>query len=84
VSEIAGRYEISEDIREFFDLPAQYQKLTAAAVQDAARRYLDTANYVRVTLYPEKPQKADARQESLLDRLLAPLFQPAPVWQAAR
>ena len=53
-SEIAERYELSEDVEEFFDLPAEYRKLTAAAVQDAARRYLDTGNYVRVTLFPEK------------------------------
>ena len=56
VAELAARYRVSEDIREFFDLPAEYWRLTAAAIHDAARRYLDTGNYVRVTLYPEKPQ----------------------------
>jgi zinc protease len=54
VAELAGRYENAEDIRTFFDLPAEYGKLTAAGIQEAARRYLDTGNYVRVTLYPEK------------------------------
>jgi zinc protease len=34
--------------------------LTAAEVQDAARRYLNTENYVQVVLYPEK--KAEAVQ----------------------
>ena len=60
-AEISERYELSEDIEDFFDLPAEYRKLTAAAVQDAARSYLDTGNYVRVTLYPEKTQKAPAK-----------------------
>jgi zinc protease len=88
-SEISARYERSEDIAEFFYLPVEYRKLTAAAIQDAARRYLDTGNYVQVTLYPETPPKAEAGEEaaarlSLLDRLMAPLWQPAPVWQAAR
>jgi zinc protease len=34
--------------------------LTASEVQDAARRYLDTENYVQVVLYPEK--KAEAKE----------------------
>ncbi|MBE3072476.1 MAG: insulinase family protein, partial [Acidobacteria bacterium] len=55
VAELAARYELSEDIGDFFDLPAEYAKLTAAAIGDAARRYLDAGHYVRVTLYPEKP-----------------------------
>jgi zinc protease len=88
-SEISARSERSEDIAEFFYLPVEYRKLTAAAIQDAARRYLDTGNYVQVTLYPETAPKAEAGEEaaarlSLLDRLMAPLWQPAPVWQAAR
>ncbi len=56
-SEIVARYELSEDITDFFTLPVEYEKLAAPAIQDAARRYLDTGNYVRVTLYPEKPSK---------------------------
>jgi zinc protease len=52
-AEIADRYELGEDVQEFFDLPKEYMGLTAASVHDAAQRYLDTANYVRVTLYPE-------------------------------
>jgi hypothetical protein len=38
---------------EFFNLPAQYQGLSGVAIQEAARRYLDMGNYVRVTLFPE-------------------------------
>ena len=87
-SEISARYERSEDVAEFFYLPVEYGKLTAAAIQDAANRYLDTGNYVRVTLYPETPPKAEAKEKAarlpLLDRLMAPLWQPVPAWQAAR
>jgi len=62
VAEISARVEAAEDIRSFFDLPAEYAKLTAAAVQDAARNRLDTGNYVKVILYPEKQGKeASAR-----------------------
>jgi zinc protease len=57
VAEIAARIEDGADISEFYDLPREYQKLTAGAIQEAARRYLDTGNYVRVTLFPEKAQK---------------------------
>jgi zinc protease len=36
--------------------------LTAAEVQDAARRYLDTENVVQVVLYPEKKAEAPVQQ----------------------
>ena len=51
---IMERYELGQDVMEFFNLPAEYQKLGTPAIHDAARRYLDTGNYVRVTLVPEK------------------------------
>jgi len=53
VAKVIDRYELSEDVTEFYDLPAEYQKLNGLTIQEAARRYLDTANYVRVTLFPE-------------------------------
>ncbi len=53
VARISERYEEGDDVMEFFNLPAEYQKLNPLVIQDAARRYLDTANYVRVTLFPE-------------------------------
>jgi zinc protease len=75
VAEISARYEVSEDPQEFFDLPRAYEKLTSAAVQDAARTYLDTNNYVRVTLYPEKMQRAPIRDwEEALDFSMIPAF----------
>jgi zinc protease len=58
VGEISERYELGEDVREFFDLPEQYWELTASTIQDAARRYLDTGRYVQVTLYPEATGKS--------------------------
>ena len=36
----------------------EYQRLTASTIQEAARNYLDTGNYVRVTLVPEKTEAA--------------------------
>ncbi len=53
VARVSERYEFGQDVMEFFNLPAQYQRLSALAIQDAARRYLDTSNYVRVTLFPD-------------------------------
>jgi len=40
--------------RAYLDLPALYRQLSVETLQQAARTYLDTGNYVRVTLYPEK------------------------------
>jgi zinc protease len=53
VARIAERYEFGQDLMEFFNLPGEYQKLSGVAIQEAARRYLDMANYVRVTLFPD-------------------------------
>jgi zinc protease len=55
-AQISDAYENGEDVREFFGLPAQYDKLTPRAVQEVARRCLDAGNYVRVTLFPEKTE----------------------------
>ncbi len=88
VGELAERYELAEDINEFFSLPQQYDRLTTTAIQDAARRWLDTGNYVRVTLFPEKASntalKPDGRVEQRIRSVWHPVWQPAPVWQAAR
>ncbi|QNA91018.1 insulinase family protein [Massilia sp. Dwa41.01b] len=51
---------------------ARVEALSVADVQQAARRYLDTNNYVQVVLYPEK--KAKAAQ---------PSQQPAPAMKEA-
>ena len=54
LAQIAYKYLYQEDLKSLFDLPDRYRQLTAATVQDAARRYLTPDNYVQVTLLPEK------------------------------
>jgi zinc protease len=53
VGAMVDRIQSKQNIAEFFARPSAYQRLTAASIQAAARRYLDTNNYVRVTLLPE-------------------------------
>ena len=77
-SELSGRYQDAVDIAEFFELPIEFGRLAAPAILDAARQYLDTANYVRVTLLPEKPQKTEAAPAAWFERWLAPMSQPVP------
>ncbi len=56
LAQIAQKYENGEanEVHVLFDLPAWYRKLTAPALQAAARQYLNTNRYVKVTLFPEK------------------------------
>jgi len=54
VSAISDLYEEGEEPGVFFGLPSQFRKLTPETIQDAARRFLNLKNYVRVTLLPEK------------------------------
>ena len=68
--------KINEDLRDFFNLPEFYKKLTAAMIQDAARTYLDTNNYVQVTLFPEKQKLSD-----ILEDLWMLFRQPSLAWQ---
>jgi zinc protease len=53
-SQIAQNYENGEPVEDVFTAPQLYSRLTAQMVQDAAKKYLDTNNYVQVTLFPEK------------------------------
>jgi zinc protease len=48
------RYQVPQDLGEFFGLADFYKTVDAALIKDAARRYLDAANVVSVTLLPEK------------------------------
>jgi zinc protease len=52
-TQLVHRYEQGQDVMEFFSLPAEFQKLTAAGIREAAKQYLDTSNVVKVTLFPE-------------------------------
>ena len=54
LNEISVRNYYGEDLAILFNLNAEYNKLTPAVVQDAAKLYLNTNNYVSVELYPEK------------------------------
>jgi zinc protease len=47
------KYEHHEDVGEVFNVRRFYDRLTAPMLRDAARTYLDTKRYVKVTLLPE-------------------------------
>jgi zinc protease len=53
LNEIAHRYADREPIPQT-DLTDQIGALTGPAIQEAAKKYLDTSNYVKVTLLPAK------------------------------
>jgi zinc protease len=55
LNQIARRYEdgTPEDVANVFNMPDQILMLSGAAIQQAANAYLNTDNYVRVTLMPE-------------------------------
>ena len=59
---IYSRYQQSEDLATLFELADYYKKLTAATIQEAARKYLDTNNYVKVTLFPETKASQDLEE----------------------
>jgi zinc protease len=54
LNQIQLRYFNGEDVAGVWLVPDFYKKLDAAAVQAAAKQYLDTKNFVKVTLFPEK------------------------------
>lgn len=54
LNQISLRYTSGEDPAGLWNIPDYYKKIDAAMIQQAARTYLDTKNYIRVTLVPEK------------------------------
>ena len=52
--QIAQRYQTGEPVEGVWQVPEMFRALTAQQIHDAARKYLDTNNYVRVTLKPGK------------------------------
>ena len=54
LSQIYLRYLNDEDMAGIWMVPEFYKKVDAATVKEAAKLYLDTKNYVKVTLFPEK------------------------------
>ena len=54
LTQIQARYYNGEDPAGLWLVPEFYKKLDAATVKEAAKLYLDTRNFVKVTLFPEK------------------------------
>ena len=54
LAQIAGKYQVGEDVAGVWEAPELYKKIDAASIQQAAKAYLNTGNYVKVTLLPEK------------------------------
>jgi zinc protease len=54
LSEISNRYRNGEDLAPLFNLADYYKRLSPAIIQDAAKTYLNTSNYVKISLFPEK------------------------------
>jgi zinc protease len=54
VTQLSLKYQYGEPPDSLFALPEAYRALTPAIIHDAAKRYLNPANLVKVTLFPEK------------------------------
>lgn len=54
LGQISSRFFNGEDPAGIWLMPEFYKKLDAAAVKEAAKTYLDTSSYVKVTLFPAK------------------------------
>ena len=53
LNRIVFKYEYGEDVADIFNMRPFYDQLTAPVLRDAARAYLNTDRYVKVTLLPE-------------------------------
>ena len=54
LGQISARFFNGEDPAGIWLMPEFYKKVDAAAVKEAAKTYLDTSSYVKVTLFPAK------------------------------
>jgi zinc protease len=54
LTQIGVRYQTGEDPAVIWTIPEYYKKIDGAMIQQAAKTYLNTNNYVKVTLLPEK------------------------------
>jgi zinc protease len=54
LNQITLRFYHNEDPAGIWLVPDFYKKLDAATIKDAARQYLNTQSFVKVTLFPEK------------------------------
>jgi zinc protease len=53
LNRILFKYEYGEDINDVFNMGPYYDQVTVASIRDAARTYLNTNRYVKVTLLPD-------------------------------
>jgi len=53
LNRILFKYEYGEDVKDIVNMRPFYDQLNAPMLRDAARAYLDTNRYVKVTLLPE-------------------------------
>ena len=54
LNQIGLKYQYGEDPATLWEVPKYYEKLDPAAIQQAAKTYLNMQNYVKVMLMPEK------------------------------
>ena len=54
ISQLYFKYHYGEDVEGLLKIPEYYAAITATTIQDAAKRYLDPKNYVKVVLMPQK------------------------------
>ncbi len=59
LGQLALRYEYNEDVTSLFNMADHYRKIDAATIRGAAQKYLNPANMVKVTLFPEKTVAPD-------------------------
>ena len=53
MTQLAGRYQSGEPVDSLFGMLEHYRQITPAMIHDAAKLYLNPANHVTVTLFPE-------------------------------
>ncbi|HVL69166.1 MAG TPA: insulinase family protein [Vicinamibacterales bacterium] len=53
-TQLSLKYQAGEPPDSLFELPDTYRRLTPGMIHAAARQYLNTANLVKVTLFPER------------------------------
>lgn len=56
LSQLTRKYQYGEDPAGLGNIPAYYKQLNTTMIQQAAKTYLNTKSYVKVTLFPEKKQ----------------------------
>ena len=54
VTQLSLRYQAGEDVATLFAMEKEYAKVTPATIKESAKRYLNPANLVKVSLFPEK------------------------------